>query len=280
MLLAMGAARRDCGGFRVSPLGGDMDLPVDTIAGKNLDDAFTGNRLLATLSQSDRVLLEPHMTRVELAAGEKVLIAGSPVQQSLFPYDSLMISMMVALKGGRSVEVASIGKEGAVGGIVSCGSAPAFTHAVVQISGPAVAIPMHALELAKHASKHLEHLFCRYSDYLLAQVMQSAACNSFHPIESRAARWLLHAQDRVGGDRIALTQESLAGLLGVQRTTVNAVARVLQDQELIAYRRGAIQVCNREGLMRVACECYSAVEDHFASVLGKDGRGGVMTDCD
>jgi CRP-like cAMP-binding protein len=259
--------------------GEGMVLPIDTLGGNGFDEGFSGNRLLATLAPTERSLLEPHMTLVELALGDSVLSAGSPVSQSIFPFDSLVVSLMVDLKGGRSVEVASIGKEGAVGGIVSCGSAPAFTNAVVQIGGPAIAIPMHTLELAKQASKHLEHLFCRYSDYLLSQVMQSAACNSFHPIEARAARWLLHAQDRVGGDRIALTQESLAGLLGVQRTTVNAVARVLQDQGLIAYRRGAIQVVDRPGLMKAACECYASIEGHFAAVLGQDGRGGSMSDC-
>lgn len=256
-----------------------MDLPVNALMSDGLNQAFAGNRLLATLKPQDRALLEPHAVRVDLAAGHTVLTAGAPVQHSIFPFDGLMISMLVELKGGRSVEVASIGKEGAVGGIVSCGSAPAFTHCVVQIAGPALAIPMHSLELAKRASRHLEHLFCRYSDFLLSQVMQSAACNSFHPIESRAARWLLHAQDRVGSDRLALTQESLAGLLGVQRTTVNAVARVLQDQELIAYRRGAIQVLDRERLKQVACECYDAVENHFAAVLGADGQGGSSEDC-
>lgn len=255
-----------------------MDLPVDAI--EDVAAAFLGNRLLATLSADERALLEPHMSLLSLEAGSTIMTAGIPVDSSLFPFDSLMISMMVQLRGGRSVEVASIGKEGAVGGIISCGAAPAFTHGVVQIAGPAISVPIHTLELAKRSSKHLQNLFCRYSDYLLSQVMQSVACNAFHPIEARAARWLLHAQDRVGGERLALTQESLAGLLGVQRTTVNAVARLLQEQGFIAYRRGAIQVRNRDGLARVACECYAAVEDHFANVLGVDGRGGVGPDCD
>jgi hypothetical protein len=256
-----------------------MDRPADAFVADPLNRAFAGNRLLATLGELERDLLAPHATVVELAANDSVLTAGGPVERSLFPFDTLVVSMMVELKGGRSVEVASVGKEGAIGGIVSCGTAPAFAHAVVQIPGPAIAISMPALEIAKQASKHIEHLFCRYSDYLLAQVMQSAACNSFHPIEARAARWLLHVQDRVGDDRITLTQEALAAILGVQRTTVNAVARVLQDQGLIAYRRGAIQVVDRTGLTRAACECYEAVESHFASVLGQDGKGGANADC-
>ena len=120
------------------------------------------------------------------------------------------------------MEVASIGREGAVGGIVSCGHAPAFSRAEVLVGGPAFRVPMEALEEAKSRSGFIANLFCRFSDYLLSQVMQSAACNSFHSIPERAARWLLHAQDRAG-DRIELTQEAFAGLLGVQRTTVNAV---------------------------------------------------------
>jgi CRP-like cAMP-binding protein len=257
-----------------------MNLPIDISSGDPIGQAFSGNRLLATLAGSERALLEPHMTRVDFAAGETILTAGAGVERSIFPFDGLMVSMLVELNGGRSVEVASIGKEGAVGGIISCGTAPAFTHVVAQIGGPAVALPLPALELAKQASPHLRNLFCRYSDVLLSQVMQSVACNAFHPIEARAARWLLHAQDRVGGDRLILTQEGLAELLGVQRTTINAVARVFQEQGLISYRRGAIQVTDRTGLTKVACSCYSAIEDHAASVLGEDGRGGAGVDCD
>jgi CRP-like cAMP-binding protein len=250
-----------------------MDLPVDTFSPDPIAAVFDCNRLLATLSEAERNLLVPHMEVVELAPGDTVLEAGATVDRSVFPCDGLVVSMIVELSGGRTVEVASIGKEGAIGGIVSAGTAPAFTHGIVGMRGTAVTVPIEVLQAAKDASPHLNHLFCRYADFLLAQVMQSVACNAFHPIEARAARWLLHAQDRVGGDRLELTQESLAALLGVQRTTVNAVARVLQDGGLIAYRRGAVQVCDRLGLMQTACECYTAVEDHFAAVLGPDGMG-------
>jgi CRP-like cAMP-binding protein len=127
-------------------------------------------------------------------------------------------------------------------------------------------------------SAHIRDLFCRFSDYLLSQVMQSAACNAFHPIEARAARWLLTAQDRAGS-RIELTQEALAGLLGAQRTTVNAVARILQDEGLISTRRGVIQVMDRTGLKRRSCECYAAVERHFDGIIGTSGSGGSAPDC-
>ena len=244
-----------------------MDLTVGTVGSTMLEDAFAGNRLLASLAPEDRALLVPHMEVIELEAGATVVDAGQDISASLFPFDGLIISLQIEMSGSRSVEVAAIGMEGALGGIVSCGTAPAFARAVVQLGGRAAKVPMAVLEEAKSASPHIMNLFCRYSDALLAQVMQSVACNAFHPIEARAARWLLHAQDRAGSDRLALTQESLAGLLGVQRTTVNAVARVLQEQGLIAYRRGAIQVVNRPGLTKAACGCYRAVEDHFQAVF-------------
>ncbi|MEO7787726.1 MAG: Crp/Fnr family transcriptional regulator [Sphingomicrobium sp.] len=249
-----------------------MDQPTEIMRAR-IADAFDRNRLLATFDDEVRGLVEPLATLVELERGDIIVAAGQPVSQSLFPFGPLMVSMIVDLHGGRSVEVASIGKEGAVGGIVSCGHAPAFSRAEVQIAGPALAIPLEALEEIKRESRFLHNLFCRYADYLLAQVMQSVACNAYHAIEARAARWLLTAQDRVGGDRLALTQESLAELLGVQRTTVNAVARQFQEHGLIVYRRGAIQVLDRAGLERQACECYAAIEGHFASVIGLEGIG-------
>jgi len=214
------------------------------------------------------------MSSLDLKAGDQLFAAGHEVDHAIFPIDTLMISLLVDLDRGRSVEVASIGKEGAIGGIISCGTAPAFSQSVVQIGGCAIAVPVRELEAAKQTSAHLRNLFCRYSDYLLSQVMQSVACNAVHSIEERAARWLLHTHDRIGGERIALTQETLAELLGVQRTTVNAVVRLLHEQGVIINRRGAIEVRDRSGLSRIACGCYQAVEDHFASVLGASGEGG------
>jgi CRP-like cAMP-binding protein len=236
------------------------------------DQAFAGNRLLSTFSAEARALLEPYGTMVQLAPDEVVLKRGKDVRSSLFPLGATMISMSVELSGGRSVEVASIGREGAVGGIVSCGHAPAFSRAEVLIGGSAFRVPMKALEDAKQRSPFIANLFCRFSDYLLSQVMQSAACTAFHSIPERAARWLLHAQDRAG-DRIELTQEAFASLLGVQRTTVNAVIRELQEEGLITTGRGVLRVADRAGLKRRACECYRTLEDHFGAVIGTTGIG-------
>ena len=237
-----------------------------------LDRAFAGNLLLATFSTEVRGLLEPDSEVVELSAGELVQYRGQDVAWSYFPFDTAMISLVVELADKRSVQVASIGREGAVGGIVSCGHAPAFAQAQVMVAGPALRVSLTALEHAKNQSGFIANLFCRFSDYLLAEVMQSGACNSFHSIQQRAARWLLTGQDRAG-DRIELTQEAFAGLLGVQRTTVNAVVGTLQDLGLISARRGRVIVVDRAGLKRHACECYSVVEEHFGAVIGPTGSG-------
>ena len=243
-----------------------------------LDEAFAGNLLLATFAADIRGLFEPYGEIVDFTVGERVQTRGQDVEWTYFPFGTTMISLVVELRDGRSVQVASIGREGAVGGIVSCGHAPAFAEAKVLIGGRAMRVPMKALEEAKGRSSFVANLFCRFSDYLLAEVMQSVACNSFHPIQQRAARWLLTAQDRAG-DRIELTQEVLADLLGVQRTTVNAVVGSLQDLGLISARRGRVIVIDRAGLKRHACECYEIVERHFGAVIGPSGSGGTTEAC-
>ena len=247
-----------------------MDVTTDELI--EADEAFAGNRLLSTFSSEARALLEPFGDILYVGTGDTVLERGELVRWSLFPVGPTMISMTVELTGGRSAEVASVGREGAVGGIVSCGHAPAFSQARVLVPGPAFRVSLEALEDAKNRSPFIANLFCRFSDYLLAEVMQSVVCNSFHSIPERAARWLLHAQDRAG-DRIELTQEAFAGLLGVQRTTINAVVQQLGSEGLIATGRGNVRVTDRAGLKRRACECYDRLQQHFNAVIGAGGRG-------
>ena len=250
----------------------DMATNAGRDAAGASERAFIDNRLLATFPMALRHSLRDQIEIVELEAGADVLRRGADVESSIFPFGATMISMIIDLGDGRSVEVASVGKEGAVGGIVSCGRAPAFARAQAIVAGPAARVPMRVIEEAKANSGHLRNLFCRYSDYLLAQIMQSVACNSFHAIEQRAARWLLTAQDRAGS-RLELTQEALAGLLGAQRTSINAAVRQLTDEGLITTRRGTISVLDRAALEARACECYDRVELFFGDIVGTGGLG-------
>ncbi|MEA3062832.1 MAG: hypothetical protein QOJ94_2613 [Sphingomonadales bacterium] len=242
-------------------------LGAESAGSSALSGYFASNRLLSTFSPADRLLIEAAAGAVELKRGEVLFEPGAEVPATHFPAAGTVVAIVVGVVDGRTVEVATIGKEGAVGGIVSGGKAPAFARAVVQIPGKALKVDLKALEAAKGRSPHLRDLFARYSDALLAQVMQSVACNAFHPLEARCCRWLLTAQDRAGGDDISLTQEYLAEMLGVQRTTVSAVARSLQGQGLIRYRRGSIHILERDAIEGRACECYEAVERHFREVL-------------
>ena len=224
------------------------------------DQAFAGNRLLSTCPREARALIEPFGEMIELAGGDVVLNRGEQVQSSVFPVGPTMISLTVELSGGRSSEVASIGREGAVGGIVSCGHAPAFSQAEVLVPAPAFECRWTRWRMRRAARPSSPISSAVSPIILLAEVMQSVVCNAFHSIPERAARWLLHAQDRAG-DRIELTQEAFAGLLGVQRTTVNAVVQALQAEGLVATGRGVIRVTDRAGLKRRSCECYQRLED-------------------
>lgn len=236
--------------------------PTATRAGSR-----TANRLLATLSPRDFAVLEPHLEFVTLPRGKVLFEPGDEVTTTYFPCHRTMASLLIVTRDGREVEAATIGREGAVGGIVSEGSKPAFGRAVVQISGAAFAISTSDLEAAKTGSARFGDLFSRYADALLAQMMQSVACNALHRADERCARWLLAVHDRAGDKIIQLTHESLAEMLGVQRTTVTAITGELQARGLIRTYRGGVEVIDRPGLERAACECYAAVEEHFRKLL-------------
>lgn len=225
------------------------------------------NRLLAALSGREYAVLEPHLERVTLARGQVLFEPGDDITTTYFPRQGMMACLLIVTRDGREVEAATIGREGAVGGIVSEGHKPAFGRAVVQIGGEALAISTSHLEAAKAGSPRFGDLFARYSDALLAQMMQSVACNALHRAEERACRWLLATHDRAGDKMIHLTQESLAEMLGVQRTTVTAITGDLQARGLIRTHRGRVEIVDRPGLERAACECYAAVEDHFRTLL-------------
>ena len=228
---------------------------------------IVGNRLLASLRPLDRALLEPYLEPVLLSKGQILFSPGDDVKHTHFPSVSAMTSLVIAMNDGRAAEAATIGREGAVGGIVSAGHKPAFAQAEVVLPGPALCLDIARLEEAKERSSALRELFARYADALLAQIMQSVACNALHPLHARCCRWLLTTQDRADSADIALTQEALAEMLGVQRTTVSTVAGALRDRGLIRYGRGQVTILDRPRLEAAACECYGAVRAHFERVL-------------
>lgn len=225
------------------------------------------NRLLDALTDDDRALLDPHLVPVLARRGDCLVEAGDEVTGCLFPCDAAMVSLIVALADGTRAETATVGREGALGGVVSSARRPAFATSVVQIGGTLLRIDTEALEAAKDRSPTLRDMLARYADCLIAQVLQSVACNVLHRLEARLCRWLLTTQDRVGGSEVPLTQEFMAEMLGVQRTTVTAAVSTLQARGLIAATRGRITVLDRAALEATACDCHGAVVAHFERLL-------------
>jgi DNA-binding transcriptional regulator YhcF (GntR family) len=173
----------------------------------------------------------------------------------------------VANEDGRDVETILVGREGAVGGIVSQGFLPAYTRITVKVGGPFVRLRVSKLDAAKAQSSTLRYLFARYADCMLAQVFQSTACNAIHSIEQRTAKWILSARERTGDDLVPLTHEQLSTMLGVGRSYASRVIQTFKAEGILETRRGAILIRNEAALATRSCLCNEAVKAHFEEVL-------------
>jgi CRP-like cAMP-binding protein len=225
-----------------------------------------GNRLLAALPPRDLDLLAPHLDRVTLPTRRVLFEPGDEVTHAHFPGAGTVVSLVGVLADGRTAEAAIVGCEGALGALISAGRKPASTRAVASVGGTALRIESARLEEAKHASPTLRDLLNRFCDALLAQVLQSVTCNALHGADARACRRLLDIQDRSLTDELPVTQENVAELLGVQRTTVTRVLADLATTGAIEPRRGRIVILNRNRLHAGACECYGSVRRHFECI--------------
>ena len=237
-------------------------------------NAIEANNLLSALSRNDLDSLQPFLSVWEGAAGDVLYEPGDNVQYVYYPCGRSLVSFRVLLSDGRAVETALIGREGAVGGIVSQGRLPAYARAEVQYSGQFLRMDSAELEKLKLSSLTLRHFFARYADCLIAQVFQTTACNAAHTIEQRTAKWLLAAMDRTGDHEVPLTQDQLAGMLGVGRSYVSRVIQALKAREVIETRRGRVLVSDLQRLRDQSCKCNDLVRRHFDDVI----RGVYPTD--
>lgn len=241
---------------------------IDMSKAKNaVNMAGHTSQLLSVLREKDRKLLEPHLEPMMAEAGTVLYEPGDEVRYAYFPCGPTLLSFMVMLDDARGVETALIGREGAVGGIVSQGRLPAYCRAVVQFSGPLLRIKSTHLEEAKAKSVNLQHFFARYSDCLLAQIFQSVACNATHTIEQRTAKWLSAALDHTGNTVVPLTQDQLAGLLGVGRSYVGRVMSSLKSAGALETERGKLRIQDMKELKKLSCGCNDLVKAHFEDVL-------------
>ena len=211
--------------------------------------------------------LAPTSDLVDLPRGASLFEPGDDVVHAYFPLEGAVVSLVLPMQNGGAVEATTIGREGAVGGIVSLGLKPAYARGVVQIAGRARRVAIPSLEAVKQRNPQVHNILVRYADCLTAQVLQSVGCATAHTLDARCARWLLMAQDRSGSLDIPLTQEALADMFGVARTYVSKIAKSLQGRGAISYRRGVVHIERRDLLQDASCECYAAVRRHFERVL-------------
>jgi CRP-like cAMP-binding protein len=224
------------------------------------------NRLLAALTPEDFAFLEPHLTMIDLQRGEILYEVGETIAYTYFPHDA-MVSLVTIMHDGKSVEMATFGCEGLFGLVSAFVTRQSFGRYIVQLSGTASRIDLGMMHEAMATRPAVQRLVLSFTEALMAETLQAVACNAVHNVEARCCRWILMSQDRAGQPDLPLTQEFLAEMLGVQRSTVSDVARSIQDKGLIRLGRGIITVTNRPGLEAAACECYQIIRQKFEQLL-------------
>jgi CRP-like cAMP-binding protein len=224
------------------------------------------NHLLAALPPSEFDRLSPHLELVELQLGEVLCESGSYLRHVYFPTTSI-VSLPYVLEDGASAEIAVVGNEGILGISLFMGGETTPNRAVVQSAGHGYRLQAQLLKNEFNRAGPMLHLLLRYTQALITQMSQTAVCNRHHSVDQQLCRWLLLSLDRLPGNKLAMTQELIANMLGVRRTGVTEAAGKLQNAGLIHYRRGHITVIDRPGLEARACECYAVVKKEFDRLL-------------
>lgn len=224
------------------------------------------NRLLMALPAEDLRRLRPHLEPVALPH-RKVLFEADELLMRVYLIQAGVVSLVTVFEDGTTVEMATVGREGMVGVGTLLGGDTALGCYVVQVPGSALTMEASRFRDALRESPKLRMVCEAYAQAFFAQLLQNVACNAAHSVERRCARRLLMSHDRSDGDTFALTQELLAEMLGVRRSTVTLVDRALQKAGLIEYHRGAITVLDRPGLEAAACECYRVIRERYEDFL-------------
>ena len=225
------------------------------------------NQFLASLAPRDFELLRPHLKPFPLVHEDLLFDTGETVNWIYLPHSGV-ISLVIGLADGQLIEAAMVGRDSLVGASSALDGKVSLNRGIVQVEGTASILDVDTLRKVAEQSVAFRTTLIRHEQALFAQAQQSAACNASHGVEARLSRWLLRTRDLAGGDTLGLTQEYLAQMLGVRRTSVSLVAHTLQEAGLIRYSRGRIEVTNLAGLRETSCECYEAVKSHSDRLLG------------
>ena len=225
------------------------------------------NQILAALPSPQYQRLARHLKQVNLTSGTILLEPHEPIKTIYFPQRA-MISLVSIMMDGSTTEIGLVGNEGMIGLPAVLGGNSTTSRTIVQVSGTALEVSAEIVRQEFERGEKLYKLLLLYTQALLTQVSQSAACNRQHNIEERLARWLLSVQDCILQDELPLTQEFIANMLGTRRSGVTVAAGILQQAGIIRYSRGRIIILDQKGLEATACECYRLVQDEFVRLLG------------
>jgi CRP-like cAMP-binding protein len=215
------------------------------------------NHLLAALPRNDLARLLPALAPVSLKFGEILYEPNQPIPHVYFPIDCL-VSLLVPTDGRQLLEVGMVGHEGMVGASIALSMPSSSLHALVQGGGSALRMSAKRFRSELESCPALQRLAHRYLHALMAQISETAACNHFHVVEARLARWLLMTRDRMRSAEFRMTHDFLAQMLGVRRVGVTEAAGALQTRKLIEYARGQIRILDHPGLEAACCGCYTA----------------------
>jgi CRP-like cAMP-binding protein len=226
------------------------------------------NHLLAALSAEEFGRLEPDLELVSLALGKVIYESGDRMTHVYFPTTAI-ISMLYIMENGATAEIGIAGNNGLIGSPLFMGSESTSSRAVVQSTGEAIRIKAKPLQAEFDRGGLFQKLLLRYTQSLMTQISQTAVCNRLHNVDQQLCRWLLINHDQLETDKLIMTQELIANMLGVRREGVTIAAKKLQEKGLIKYARGTITMLDRKGLEQAVCECYQIVMDEYERLLGK-----------
>jgi CRP-like cAMP-binding protein len=224
------------------------------------------NQLLAALPAAEWARWEPLLELTDMPLGLVLYESGLTLAHVYFPVDSI-VSLLYVMENGSSAEIAVVGNEGLVGVSLFMGGGTTPSRAVVQSAGQAYRLDAQAMKLEFDKAGPVLHLLLRYTQALLTQMAQTAACNRHHSLDQQLCRWLLLSLDRLQGDHLVMTQELIANMLGVRREGVTEAALKLQSAGVIRYSRGRITVLDRAALEQRTCECYAVVKKEYERLL-------------
>jgi len=224
------------------------------------------NRILAALPAADYERLLPHLELVELPLGHSLYESGAKQAYVYFPIEGI-VSLLYITQTGNSAELAVVGSEGMIGIALFMGGETAPNRAVVQSKCRAYRLPAQILKTQFSEGGALQLVLLKFTQALITQISQTAVCNLHHSVDQQLCRWLLLSLDRLPENRLQMTQELIANMLGVRRQGVTESARKLEQDQLITYSRGLITVLDRPGLEKRSCECYAAVKTETDRLL-------------